>query len=288
MKRLLLGIIASILLSTSVSAQEPLVEIIFGPRDGDNVGTLYAYENSTIEVEFWMRTAPNVSIIAIHLPLSSKDEYVESRNGINLEYPPMEGWNVAALSPNDNSPYQGYTNQSLIGLCCPFGMPRYQDGVHTEGEWWKIASYIITMADNQTLNTLFCDAFIEGVHPYSGGNVLSEFNVGELDPSTYTVQYACLEFRENLCGSYIIGDFNGSGQFNVADIIASFSRLAIGSPEPGMICECPPGSGDDWAVAMDVNNSCAFNIADMVIAYQRLALGEPDLLHCDQCPPTGP
>jgi len=86
---------------------------------------------------------------------------------------------------------------------------------------------------------------------------------------------------------YVPGDFNGSLQFNVADIIESFSYLSTGSPEGAFVCECPPGSGHDWAVAMDVNNSCAFNVADIVIAYQKLALGQPELVPCAQCPPSG-
>ncbi|MEE9554637.1 MAG: hypothetical protein V3W18_10095, partial [candidate division Zixibacteria bacterium] len=89
------------------------------------------------------------------------------------------------------------------------------------------------------------------------------------------------------CGEYIVGDFNGSGEFNVADIIESYSKLATGSPAAGLVCECPPGSGNEWAVAMDVNNSCAFNVADICIAYQRLALGQPELEPCEHCPPAG-
>ncbi len=86
---------------------------------------------------------------------------------------------------------------------------------------------------------------------------------------------------------YVVGDFNGSWEFNVVDIVESFSKLATGSPLSAYICECPPESGNKWAVAMDVNNSCAFNIADVYIAYQRLALGEPELEPCEHCPPAG-
>ncbi len=86
---------------------------------------------------------------------------------------------------------------------------------------------------------------------------------------------------------YIPGDFNGSGQFNVADIISSYSRLATGSPNPALQCECPPGSGLELAVAMDVNNTCVFNVADVVVAYHRLAFGEPEFQPCQYCPPAG-
>ena len=285
MKRILLGVVSSVLISTSLSAQEPLVEIIFGPRDGDNAGTLYAYPDSAIEVDVWVKTVPGRSIIGFHFPLSSKDEFVESRNGIDYDYPPLNSWiSVAVLSPNDDPNHDGYTNQSLWGICC-WGVPDYRQGLHTEGEWWKIASFLMTTVNDPGLNTPFCDAFIEGWDTYNDGLVLAEYAIGELDPSTYTVEYSCLQFGPSPCESYIVGDFNGSGEFNVADIITSYSRLATGLPEAGIICECPPGSGHSWAAAMDVNNSCVFNIADVIIAYQRLALGEPELIPCGQCPP---
>ena len=86
---------------------------------------------------------------------------------------------------------------------------------------------------------------------------------------------------------YIIGDFNGSLSFNVADIIAAFSKLQTGLPEPAYLCECPPGGGVEWAVAMDVNNSCIFNVADVIIGFSKLTTGSPDLIPCELCPPGG-
>jgi len=87
--------------------------------------------------------------------------------------------------------------------------------------------------------------------------------------------------------NYVIGDFNGSGVFNIADIVDAFSRLKTGLPEPAYLCECPPGSGNEWAVAMDVNNSCAFNVADIIDGFSKLKTGLPELVPCDQCPPGG-
>jgi hypothetical protein len=128
---------------------------------------------------------------------------------------------------------------------------------------------------------------MEGFHPDYGGLVLAEFYRGELDPTSYTVEYPHLQFGLSPCESYLVGDFNGSGEFNVADIVQSFSYLSTGSPEGAFICECPPGSGHDWAVAMDVNNTCAFNVADIVVAYQRLSYGQPEFQPCQYCPPAG-
>ena len=289
MIRLVISTLLILLLSAPLSAQEPLVEIIFGPRDGDNAGTLYVYENTAITVDLWMRTAPGISIQAMHLPLSSKDDYIASRDDGTF-FPPVDGWPTREfLAPNDDPDNSGYTNQGIMGICT-WGEPNYNWGIHTEGQWLKVASYLMTPVGFPELNTLFCDALIEGYHPINGGIGLWEYNQpgGEImDPATYEVQYACLEFRLNECGSYIPGDFNGSLQFNVADIVQSFSYLSTGSPEGAIICECPPGSGHDWAVAMDVNNTCAFNIADVVVAYQRLSFGQPEFQPCQYCPPAG-
>jgi thermitase len=90
------------------------------------------------------------------------------------------------------------------------------------------------------------------------------------------------------CDDYLVGDFNGSGALNVADIIDAYSRLKTGLPEPALPCECPPESGDIWAVAMDVNNSCAFNVSDIVDTYSMLKTGSPDLIPCELCPPGLP
>ncbi|MEE9553092.1 MAG: hypothetical protein V3W18_02250, partial [candidate division Zixibacteria bacterium] len=86
---------------------------------------------------------------------------------------------------------------------------------------------------------------------------------------------------------YVVGDFNGSGSFNISDIIDGFSKLKTGSPEADLICECPPGSGIEWAVAIDVNSSCAFNISDIIDGFSKLKTGSPDLEPCADCPPIG-
>ncbi|MEE9553519.1 MAG: hypothetical protein V3W18_04405 [candidate division Zixibacteria bacterium] len=86
---------------------------------------------------------------------------------------------------------------------------------------------------------------------------------------------------------YVVGDYNGNNTFNVADIISAFSKLKTGSPEASLLCECPLGSGDVWAVAVDLNNSCGFNIADVIAGFSKLKTGEPELIPCEACPPGG-
>jgi len=86
---------------------------------------------------------------------------------------------------------------------------------------------------------------------------------------------------------YVVGDFNGNAIFNIADVISAFSKLQTGAPEPAYPCECPPGSGNVWAVAMDLNNTCNFNIADIVVGFSKLQIGSPEPVPCDECPPGG-
>ncbi len=98
-----------------VSAQDPLVEIVYGPLDGDHAGIIYADTNETIEVEVWFRTAPGVSIQGMHLPLSSNDDYIISRNGGTLFHPLTE-WQVwIFIEPNEDPDHEGYTNQGFVG-----------------------------------------------------------------------------------------------------------------------------------------------------------------------------
>jgi len=91
----------------------------------------------------------------------------------------------------------------------------------------------------------------------------------------------------SVCGYYVVGDYNGSNAFNVADIVEGFSYLKTGSPDPFLLCECPPGN-NAWAVAMDVNNSCGFNVADIVTGFSRLKTGLPEPVPCELCPPGAP
>lgn len=90
------------------------------------------------------------------------------------------------------------------------------------------------------------------------------------------------------CGPYVVGDYNGSGAANVADVVDMFSRLKTGSPVyPELDCECPFGSGNIWAVRADVNASCNFNVADVVGLFSYLKTGDPLPEPCPDCPPQG-
>jgi len=92
----------------------------------------------------------------------------------------------------------------------------------------------------------------------------------------------------SVCGPYVVGDYNGNGTFNLADVIWGYGKLKGQNNPPGLLCECPAESGNTWAVAGDVNASCAFNLADIIWGYGKLK-GQPNTLApCGDCPPGAP
>ncbi|MEE9553680.1 MAG: hypothetical protein V3W18_05230 [candidate division Zixibacteria bacterium] len=132
------------------------------------------------------------------------------------------------------------------------------------------------------------DSFGDGIHS-SGYYSVYGFDGERLcDGGEFAYEDVCPDIGTCVPCDYVIGDFNGNEIFNVADIIAAFSKLKTGSPDPAFLCECPPGSGNEWAVTMDVNNSCGFNVADIIAAFSKLKTGEPELIPCEECPPDSP
>jgi hypothetical protein len=288
MIKLIPTILVIFVMYTPVSAQ--LVEAVFGPLDGDNAGIIYADTSQTIDVDLWLRTAPGISIISFETSLSSRDEYIrsDSREGGELSQI-FDIWDdVNFLTPNEDPVDGDYTNQSLIGVLSLTGQDEYDEGIHTEGDWWWIASYWMTTVSSPPSGVPLCDALIDGHDAWGYSTLFVNFHTGELDPSDVQLDFACLWFNEVACSEYTIGDFNGSGAFNVADLVVSYSKLKTGLPEPASICECPPESGYFWAVAADVNNSCAFNVADVVDGYSFLKTGSPEPEPCWMCPPGEP
>jgi hypothetical protein len=108
MKSILFAMIAVLVSYNLAHAQ--LVNLIFGPRDGDNAGLIRTYENATVDVDVWIRTEPGIYLVGIHLPLSSKDEYIASRDGGYITNV-LEDWDVSFLSPNEDRLNDGYMNK---------------------------------------------------------------------------------------------------------------------------------------------------------------------------------
>jgi hypothetical protein len=290
MTKLIISILAVLLAYAPVSAQ--LVEMVFGPLEGDSSGILFADFDQTIDVDLWIRTAPGISIIGFHIPMSSRDEYIRSNSREGGELCELlYTWDGADFWDSNPDPIGGYTSQSFVGIESFIETDCY-NGIWTEGEWWWIASFRMTTVSSGPTGIPLCNTFKEGYEPYnyytSLGYCLDGVIFGEIDPAEIILNYACLWFNAIACSEYTVGDYNGSGAFNVADIIDSYSRLKTGLPEPASICECPPESGEFWAVATDVNNSCAFNVADIVDGYSFLKTGSPEPSPCELCPPGEP
>ncbi|MEE9552994.1 MAG: hypothetical protein V3W18_01755 [candidate division Zixibacteria bacterium] len=256
------SLILAIVLITAVfygSGAAQTTKLIFGPLEGDSAGIIHTYEGATVDVDVWIRTEQGIRIVGMHLPLSSNNEYISSRNDGTFEEPLWDWWVADFLDPNDDPENDGYTNQSIMGVSDDL-----DDAIETNGEWWKIATYKMAAGATDQFNIPFCNAFIEGTHPDNGGIVLVDFNQGELDPSQYELDFACLQF-EQFCGDYILCDYNGNGSVNVADLLNAYSYLVTCAPYPAVLCQCPPGEGETFAVAFDLNNSCTFNIADFYL-----------------------
>jgi hypothetical protein len=81
---------------------------------------------------------------------------------------------------------------------------------------------------------------------------------------------------------YVVGDVNGSEDYNGLDITYSVNFFKGGSA-PVYECECVPG--DTWYVAGDVNNSCNFNGLDVTYGVTFFK-GGPSPIPCADCPPV--
>jgi hypothetical protein len=83
--------------------------------------------------------------------------------------------------------------------------------------------------------------------------------------------------------SYIIGDVNGSNNYNGLDITYGVSYLKGGAP-PVYQCECT--SCNVWYASGDVNGSCSYNGLDITYGVSYLKGIQPELIPCPDCPPA--
>ncbi|UCC79311.1 MAG: right-handed parallel beta-helix repeat-containing protein [Candidatus Zixiibacteriota bacterium] len=103
-----------------------------------------------------------------------------------------------------------------------------------------------------------------------------------LDPDSTTADIGAYYFHQAGYCEYVIGDVNGSDNYNGLDITYGVAYLKGGSP-PLYECNCPPYGV--WFVSGDVNGSCSLNGLDITygVAYFK---GGPDPIPCPDCPPV--
>lgn len=83
--------------------------------------------------------------------------------------------------------------------------------------------------------------------------------------------------------SYVIGDVNGSLDYNGLDITYGVSYLKGGEP-PVFECECT--SCNIWYASGDVNGSCSCNGLDITYGVSYLKGVHTELFPCPDCPPA--
>ena len=81
---------------------------------------------------------------------------------------------------------------------------------------------------------------------------------------------------------YVVGDVNGSGNYNGLDVTYGVAYLKGGNAPLCDPCAQCPG----WHYCGDVNGSCSYNGLDITygVAYLK---GGPGLIPCGDCPPGG-
>ncbi len=194
MKTTLLLALAVILTFSLATAQT--TKIVVGPLDGDNAGPIMADTNETIDVDIWIRTAPGVKVVGMHIPVATKDEYIQadSRNGGDFFFP-IPLWDAAYfLTPAPDFETAGYTNQSFLAIkdFDPGEEPDPLRAISTNGNWIRILTYEMTTADSG-YGLPMSDAFLMGRHRDNGYAVLVDFPTREMAPSEYEFDLATLE-----------------------------------------------------------------------------------------------
>lgn len=146
------------------SAQD--LAIWFGNSDGS---TLVVRVDSDITVPVWLQTNPDVYIAAVHIPLSSNDNFITKRTGGELfaplknDYPPAgydNGWDVTELRqpvPHNDKP--GFTNQGLMGFMNLAGKPNVP--LHCDDKCEVVEFYMHTAAADSLKGHTY-DVFVEG------------------------------------------------------------------------------------------------------------------------------
>ncbi|UCC79458.1 MAG: hypothetical protein JSW64_14515 [Candidatus Zixiibacteriota bacterium] len=85
-----------------------------------------------------------------------------------------------------------------------------------------------------------------------------------------------------LHSDYVVGDVNGSGNYDGLDVTFGVNFFK-GGPPPPYECECTPGNV--WFIAGDVNGSCSYNGLDITYGVGYFKGGDTPI-PCGDCPPN--
>jgi hypothetical protein len=103
-----------------------------------------------------------------------------------------------------------------------------------------------------------------------------------ITPEGTTVIDLTFRFTHNC--QYVVGDVNGSDNFNGLDVTYGVAYFKWGTQPPfNCLCECTPGH--IWYVCGDVNGSCNYNGLDITYAIT-IYQGGPYEIPCPDCPPV--
>ncbi|MEE9552993.1 MAG: T9SS type A sorting domain-containing protein [candidate division Zixibacteria bacterium] len=193
MKKMLLLALAVLLTFGLATAQT--TKIVIGPLDGEDAGAIVADTNEVIEIQIWVRTAPGINIVGLHLPLASKNEYIQGDSRVEGEvFYPLPLWDDQSfLDPNEDSQNDGYSNHSYLAIK-DFGAedPDSINAIKSDGYFSQIMFYTMTTADSG-YGFPHDDAFMIGTQDDNGGMVWVDFLTGEMDNDDIEVSIATLE-----------------------------------------------------------------------------------------------
>ena len=173
------ALLSIFLLAPPAFSQDPGIQdsMVYGNFDGTPI---LAGLNSQITIPVYLKT--DDSVIFIHWPLATDNDYVATRDAGNF-LPPITLWDDKSfLNPDLNSPLQGYTSQSILGFAFLFDPRDPQNFLYTNGEWWHVANFLLTTTSDITVlgDTT---VFVEGINPANGGILMGlSDGIGEVRP----------------------------------------------------------------------------------------------------------
>lgn len=179
-------------LGSIASAQDPGQpdSMIVGNLDGSIFMTDIGRQ---ISIPIWVKTDDSVTFM--HIPLASENTYITSRSG-GVLYQPLNLWDdIEFMSPNNNSPMQGWTSQSLLGYAFTSPPRDPQNFLYTNYEWVHVADFLLNVSSNPDVyGDTTC--LMEGRSPYYGFLTWQlQDGVTQFAPQTV---YTCITFLSNI------------------------------------------------------------------------------------------